>query len=110
MYHKWWDGSSWSGWENLGGYCLVGPVSASWAPNRIDTFVIGRDHAMYHKWWDGFSWSGWENLGGYCLVGPVSTGDQTVLIHLIGGDQLCTTSGGMVLPGVVGKTLGGIVS
>jgi hypothetical protein len=24
----------------------------SWGPNRIDTFVVGTDHAMYHKWWD----------------------------------------------------------
>ena len=51
MYHKWWDGASWSGWENQGGYCLTAPAAVSWGPNRIDTFVVGTDHAMYHKWW-----------------------------------------------------------
>jgi len=30
---------AWSGWENLGGYCLEGVAAASWAPNRLDCFL-----------------------------------------------------------------------
>ena len=29
---------AWYGWENQGGYCLVGPASASWDINRLNTF------------------------------------------------------------------------
>ena len=88
LYHKWWDGSSWSGWEYQGGYCISAPAAVSWAPNRIDTFVIGTDHAMYHKWWDGSSWSGYENLGGYCLngVAVASWAPNGLDTFVIGGD------------------------
>jgi hypothetical protein len=51
MYHKWWNGSSWSGWENLGGQIYSAPEAVSWGPNRIDAFAIGGNHAMYHRWY-----------------------------------------------------------
>ena len=69
MYHKWWNGSSWLGWENLGGILTSAPAAVSWGPNRIDTFVRGTDNRMYHKWWNGSSWLGWENLGGILTSG-----------------------------------------
>src|SRR5262249_57410221 len=86
MYHKWWDGSAWSGWENLGGYCLEGVTAASWAPNRLDCFVVGGDGAMYHKWWDGSAWSGWGKFGGDCTSAPAAVsrgpnGIDTVLLR-----------------------------
>ena len=62
---------AWSNWEDLGGGCTGGPAVASWAANRLDTFVIGEDSAMWHKWWDG-NWSGWESLGGGCAGGPAA--------------------------------------
>jgi serine protease AprX len=81
--------ASWSGWESLGGYCMSAPTAASWAENRIDTFVLGGDSAMYHKWWDGSSWSGWENLGGFCISAPasVSWGSNRIDTFVIGGDR-----------------------
>src|SRR5262249_47495824 len=51
MWHKWWNGSSWSGWESLGGVLTSAPAAVSWGPNRIDCFVRGTDNAMWHKWW-----------------------------------------------------------
>jgi hypothetical protein len=64
LWHKWWDGSSWSsGWESLGGVLTSAPGAVSWGYNRIDVFVKGTDNALWHKWWDGSSWSGWESLG-----------------------------------------------
>jgi hypothetical protein len=54
MWHKWWDGSSWSGWENLGSPMGNGlrskPTAVSWGPNRIDCFAKGQDNAMWRKW------------------------------------------------------------
>jgi hypothetical protein len=51
LWHKWWNGSSWSGWENLGGVFLHNPAAVSWGPNRIDVFVEGTDNHVYHKAW-----------------------------------------------------------
>ncbi len=39
MWHKWWNGFAWSGWENLGGYITSKPNCVSWGPNRIDCFA-----------------------------------------------------------------------
>jgi hypothetical protein len=61
LWHRWWDGSSWGGWDSLGGSVFSAPdagataghqaaVSAvSWAANRLDLFVLGSDSAVYRK-------------------------------------------------------------
>ena len=51
MFHRWWDGSAWGGWENLGGIILEGPNCVSWGANRLDCFARGTDRAMLHRWW-----------------------------------------------------------
>ena len=51
MYHRWWDGAHWGGWEGLGGIILSDVSAVCWGANRIDTFVEGTNGAMYHKWW-----------------------------------------------------------
>jgi hypothetical protein len=53
IYHKSWNGSRWSDWENLGGVFTSAPAAVSWGSNRIDTFVRGTDNAIHHKWWNG---------------------------------------------------------
>jgi hypothetical protein len=63
LYHRFWDGSAWSGWESLGGALVGGPAAVSWGPNRLDVFVEGTDSALYHRFWDGSAWSGWERFG-----------------------------------------------
>jgi hypothetical protein len=70
LWHKWWDGASWSDWESLGGVLTSAPGAVSWDFNRIDVFVKGTDNALWHKWWDGASWSGWESLGADAVTTP----------------------------------------
>ncbi|HZV50880.1 MAG TPA: glycosyl hydrolase family 18 protein [Candidatus Dormibacteraeota bacterium] len=72
LWHRWWDGSSWSWWEALGGQLApgTGPGAVSWGPNRIDVFVEGTDGGLWHRCWDGSSWSWWEPLGGQLTAGP----------------------------------------
>jgi hypothetical protein len=90
LWHKWWDGSSWSsGWENLGGILTSSPGAVSWGYNRIDVFVKGTDNALWHKWWDGASWSGWESLGGVLTSAPTvsSWGDNRLDVFVKGTDN-----------------------
>jgi hypothetical protein len=51
MWHRWWNGSSWGGWETLGGIILEQPSCVSWGANRIDCFGRGLDNALWHRWW-----------------------------------------------------------
>ncbi len=68
LYHQWWDGTAWSGFESLGGICIDEPRVTSWGSDRLDVFVVGTDGGLYHKWWDGTAWgpsiTGYEALGG----------------------------------------------
>ena len=106
MYHRWWDGSAWGGWESLGGIILEQPSCVSWGPDRIDCFARGTDRAMWHRWWDGNAWGGWENLGRYrpgaaelrqlgCRTGSTASP--------VAPTSRCGTAGGMAAPGVAGK-------
>jgi hypothetical protein len=70
LWHRWWNGAAWQGWERLGGVLTADPTSASWGVNRIDVFVRGTDAGLWHMWWDGVRWSGWEALGGVLTAGP----------------------------------------
>ena len=89
LWHKWWDGSSWSGWESLGGILTSAPTVSSWGDNRLDVFVKGTDNALWHKWWDGSSWSGWESLGGVLTSAPgaVSWGYNRIDVFVKGTDN-----------------------
>jgi hypothetical protein len=51
MWHRWWDGAAWGGWESLGGVIPSGPDCVAWGPNRLDCFAPGTDNALYHRWW-----------------------------------------------------------
>ena len=72
LWHNWWTGSGWAGWQSLGGQIAPGtqPAAVAGAPNRIDVFVEGTDGQLYHIWWDGASWSGWEGHGGILSGSP----------------------------------------
>jgi subtilisin family serine protease len=79
----------WSGWESLGGFCTDGVAVSSWAPNRLDCFVIGNNRALWHKWWDGSAWRGWESLVGglYSAPAAVSWGPNRIDVFALGGDH-----------------------
>jgi hypothetical protein len=72
VMHRFYDRTTWSGWENLGGTVNpgAGVAAVSWGTNRIDIFVRGTDNALWHKSWNGSSWSGWESLGGTLYGDP----------------------------------------
>jgi hypothetical protein len=70
LWHRWWDGSAWSGWESQGGTLTSEASVAAWGPNRLDVFVRGVDNALWHRWWDGRLWSGWERTEASLKSGP----------------------------------------
>ena len=79
---------SWKGWESLGGFCTDGVGVSSWAPGRLDCFVVGNDRALWHKWYSN-GWSNWESLGGKLYSNPaaVSWGPNRIDAFAIGGDH-----------------------
>ena len=72
IWHRWWDGQRWVGWEPLGGQTppASGPAAASWGYDRLDVFVRGVDNQLWRTWWDGVEWVGWEQHGGILTSDP----------------------------------------
>jgi len=62
LYHKSCTGSTWSSWENLGGYLTSSPAAAT-APgsSRIDVFVLGSDNGLWQRTYNSV-WSSWTSL------------------------------------------------
>ncbi len=71
LYHKWYTGSTWSGWENLGGVLTSSPAATSPGNGVIDVFVRGTNGALYEKTTTdgGKTWSSWIPLGGQIPAG-----------------------------------------
>jgi chitodextrinase len=88
LYHRSWNGSTWSAWERLGGVLTSAPGAVSWGPDRIDVFVRGTDNALWHKGWDG-GWSNWESLGGVLTSAPdvASWGPNRLDVFVRGTDN-----------------------
>lgn len=53
LQHKWWSGSSWGGWESLGGTFTSVPAVTAWSSNRLNLVGTGTDSGAWYKWWDG---------------------------------------------------------
>jgi pSer/pThr/pTyr-binding forkhead associated (FHA) protein len=71
LWHKYWDGTSWSGWENLGGVLTSAPVAVTRLAGTLDVFATGTDSAVWHLGYSGGTWaSSWDSLGGLCHQGP----------------------------------------
>jgi hypothetical protein len=87
LHHKWWDGSSWNGWEDLGGTLTSEPAAVSPGPDRLDVFVRGNGNSLYHRWWFGTGWSDWEARGGILMSGAAASSCATghLDIFAIGG-------------------------
>ncbi|HEY1616425.1 MAG TPA: hypothetical protein VGG25_02340 [Streptosporangiaceae bacterium] len=67
------------------------PAVASWAKNRLDTFVWGADNSIWHVWWNGMVWSGWESQGnpGVAIASSpaaVSWGSSHIDLFAVGAD------------------------
>jgi hypothetical protein len=89
LWHKWWDGSSWSHWEPLGGVLSADPGVVSWGSGRLDVFVKGADEQLWHRWHEGGAWSDWEPLGGVLASGPdaASWGPGRIDVSVRGTDN-----------------------
>jgi Papain family cysteine protease/Repeat of unknown function (DUF346) len=88
VWHRWWDGTRWNGWESLGGIIQGAPAICSWDNGRLDLFAIGINHQLMHKWYQG-GWSAWENLSGVLASAPaaVSWGPNRIDVFARGMDQ-----------------------
>jgi hypothetical protein len=96
MLHKAWANGEWHpspGWERLGGSFNSPPAVASWGPNRLDIFALGRDDQMFHKAWAEGRWhpspTTWEPLGGLFNSPPAvaSWGPNRLDIFALGRDD-----------------------
>ena len=87
--------------------CLAGPRSSliaastrsktagqivSWAPGRLDAFVLGTNMGLFHKWYDGGwgpSLTDYEAMGGICTSQPevVSWAPGRLDVFLTGTDR-----------------------
>ncbi|MDF2597052.1 MAG: insect kinin peptide, partial [Clostridia bacterium] len=71
--HKWWNGSSWSQWEDLGGGPISSaPAAASTGNNRLEVFARGRNNQLLFRTWNGSRWSGWQSLDGVLTSEPAA--------------------------------------
>jgi len=63
LYHKSYSGSTWSSWENLGGYLTASPAAAT-APGSkiIDVFVRGSDNGLWQKTYNNGGWGTWQSF------------------------------------------------
>jgi hypothetical protein len=64
LWHKTWDGSSWTDWSSLGGGLLSPPAVAVRAPGLLDVYVIGTDNALWLSGCSSGEWTTWGSLGG----------------------------------------------
>jgi hypothetical protein len=82
LWHKWWTGTSWSGWESLGGKLTSSPAATSQGSGLIDVFVRGTDGALWYKDWNGAAWSSWHSLGGQIPTGTAPAAYSSGAGHL----------------------------
>lgn len=111
LWHRWFNGSTWSGWEALGGLISADPSAVSNGAN-IDVFARGMDNQLWHRSFNGTSWAGWEPLGGILASGPAvaSWGGGRLDVFIRGQDNQLwqQTYSGTAWSGW--HTLGGIIT
>ncbi len=94
VWHRWWNGSYWLGWEYVGGPIQGAPAISSTPEGRLDVFAAGLNHRLMHKSYLVGGWSDWEDLGGMLSADPavvssapnridvVARGTENALWHL----------------------------
>ena len=94
LYHKYWDVSYWTDWENMGSIFKTAPQVVHQAANRIDIVgQFGEDDTQYsYKYWDGLQWqpsiTDWFPKGGDFASAPaiVSLGEGNLNFFAVGND------------------------
>ena len=70
IYKDTWNGSSWSGFSDMGGVNFVGDPYAVQFQSELDVFALSSDGHVYKDTWNGTSWTGWSSLGGNMAGNP----------------------------------------
>jgi hypothetical protein len=96
LWHRNWNGTTWSGWVNLGGALASGsgPGTVSWNGNRVDVVYRGTDNGVWQRAWGESSNGGVPtSLGGYTLSDPaISSKDKGQLqVFVRGADNALWT-------------------
>ncbi len=96
LWHRHWDGATWSGWVNLGGALASdsGPGTVSWSSNRVDVVYRGTDNGVWQRAWGEGSNGGVPiSLGGYTLSDPAisSKGKGQLQVFVRGVDNALWT-------------------
>lgn len=90
LWHKYWTGSSWSGWEWLPSSenAVGGPDAVSWGANRIDVVARKSDGSIDHWYWNGSAWVK-DNIGGSTESDPAisSWGENRLDVFIRGKDN-----------------------
>jgi hypothetical protein len=64
LFHRAFDGQSWSRPESLAGSLASAAAVTAWGPGQMEVFAIFPDGAIWDRYWDGVAWHPWESLGG----------------------------------------------
>jgi len=105
LVHKYWNGSSWSGWE--GGATLAdsgqtltsAPSAVSWGSGRIDIFARDTNNNLIQKaydsgagGWQNYSQNGWYNLGGTLTSAPTASSQASASLDIYARNSSNTLS------------------
>jgi len=89
LWHKWWDGGRWNGWEPLGGNLTSAPEAASCTSGHLDIFATGVGSGLMQLGYSG-GWTAWRSVGGTWTSSPGAvclTGTSTVDLFERGTDN-----------------------
>lgn len=87
LYHNYWRGSYYGGWESLGGNFTATPSVVHWAPGRID--IVGQlagETQYRYKYFNGETWSDWQEKGGNFVTPPALTSWSADDLNILGVD------------------------
>jgi glucose/arabinose dehydrogenase len=104
VYHAKRRGTTWSGWQGLGGIIEGTPAVAPRPGGGIAIVVRGVDNGIYARFGDTGSWTGWSRLSGATLSSPtLAWGYATGRLDLF----VAGTGGGLYQRGFVNGVWGG---
>jgi len=87
LWHKSYNGTSWSGWESLGGNLTSSPAATSNTTNNIQVFARGTDGGVWQKTYNN-GWSDdWQSLGGQVAAGTGPAVSQDLWVIVQGTDH-----------------------
>jgi hypothetical protein len=95
IFHRYWDGATWSDWATLhgeaGGFRVTAPHAVTWGSDRLDLFVHGTDLNIYHKSLSGDAWTDWDCIGEEMTSPPfvVARSPGVLEVIAIGRYDLC---------------------